>query len=206
MRDLNWQNTMEERKKKVRPRLGVARSARADQRRRQRQINALIRCAQLIQHAEDDSSRHQAALDALLQAKKDASALVDDVKAAMAQHDAKGKVLKREAAANGEARGRALPRDADEEVEMDTSSGRGKDKDKNATPDAELDGSVYDDLPKTPAGEAHAAKRRGLVARLRECRLTLHRVKLTSTTFLAKHTPLRRTPPTAPRKICGGIY
>jgi E3 ubiquitin-protein ligase SHPRH len=177
MRDFNWRNTMEERKKKVGPRLGVVRSARcADERRRSRQIDALIRCAQLMQHAEDDPSRPQAALDVILQA-KDASALVDDFKAAMAYHDAKGKVLKRETAAKREARDQALPRDAHEEVEMDPPSAKGKDKDKNVALKVELNSSVYNNLPKMPAGEAHTVKRRGLVARLRECRLTPRRVK-----------------------------
>src|ERR1700733_1267691 len=102
MKDQNWRNLMDDRKLR---------------------IHSLIRCAELLQHHEADHRRYQHALETLLLAEKETNLLIDDVMAAIATHEEKGEILKKEAAILREARDR-IPSPGPDEVD----SGKGKGK------------------------------------------------------------------------------
>ena len=98
-----------------------------------------------------------------------ANKLIEEIKTVIAEHQEKGEVLKKEAATLRELRN-------PETVEQSNDKGKGKAPQRENSPssDANLED---DDLPKTPAGVEHGIKRRALQQRLRECNVTLHRVK-----------------------------
>jgi E3 ubiquitin-protein ligase SHPRH len=111
-----------------------------------------------------------------LEAEKAADQLVNDVNAAITGHEVKGKELKKEAAAQRKARA---------QIEVQ-GSGLGLDKGKGKAPargdSPSVEGQVSEDeddgdLPRTAAGEEYSNKKRALQQRLRECYLTLHRIK-----------------------------
>ena len=134
------------------------------------QIQNVIHRAQLQQHDEQDHNRYQHALETLLLAEKEANKLIEESKAAIAEHEEKGDVLKKEAATLRELRN-------PQTVEHSSSDkGKGKAPERDNSPSSDAD-SEDDDLPKTPAGQEHGIKRRALQHRLRECNVTLHRVK-----------------------------
>ena len=141
---------------------------------RKLRIHSLIRSAELLQHHEADHRRYQHALETLLLAEKETNLLIDDVTAAIATHDEKGEVLKKEAAILRAAHDRNSSPGPDE---VDSGKGKGKAVEKTDST-SPINGDGEDgDLPRTPAGEEHAIKRRTLQVRLRECRVTLHKVK-----------------------------
>ncbi|KAA1466872.1 hypothetical protein DENSPDRAFT_831779 [Dentipellis sp. KUC8613] len=154
MYDQNWRNLMEERRTKV---------------------NELARYAQIVQHEEAKEDRYERALKILLDAEKEVDQLIQEINTALEQHAEKGEVLKKEAAALREARAH----DVQDDRETGDSSRKGKGKaveEKENTPASE--GMDEDgDIPKTPAGEEHIAKKRGMQARLRECYVSRHRIK-----------------------------
>jgi E3 ubiquitin-protein ligase SHPRH len=132
-------------------------------------IQIFIQRAQLQQHNEDDHTRYQHALETLLLAEKEANKLIEDVKTVIAEHDEKGETLKKEAAVLRELRNPEI-------VEESKDKGKGKAIEREASPSSDADSEDHD-LPKTPAGQEHGIKRRALQQRLRECNVTLHRVK-----------------------------
>ena len=94
----------------------------------------------------------------------------------------KGDVLKKEAQALRDLRGKDLP------TEKVVDKGKGKEVERGSTSPIDVDFEDENEnendedvedrgLPKTPAGEDHRAKRTALLARLRECLMVLHRVK-----------------------------
>lgn len=102
-------------------------------------------------------------------AEKEANKLIDEVRAIIGEHEEKGDVLKKEAAALRELRNPEI-------VEETNDKGKGKAPEREDTPSSDADSEDHD-LPKTPAGQEHGIKRRALQQRLRECNVTLHRVK-----------------------------
>ena len=150
MVDQNWRNLLDDKRQK---------------------IQSLIRYAQLQQHNEADRTRYQNALGTLLVAEKETKQIIDDVKAAIADHDEKGDILKKETIAQRGVRHKSLNPDSSHN---DVDKGKGKEVwDESSDEDVAED----PDLPRTPAGEEHALKKRVLHARLREYNVTLHRVK-----------------------------
>lgn len=159
MKDQNWKNVIEDWKGKV---------------------QLMIRSAQLHQRDEDNPNRYQIALDTLLAAEQQIKDQITEIKNVLADHDEKGKILKEEAAALRKARQEALgarlpandkgkgkAREVSEDLSEDED-----DDDEDEHEDPEDKG-----LPKTPAGKQHKAQRGALKSRLREARLTLHRIK-----------------------------
>jgi E3 ubiquitin-protein ligase SHPRH len=114
-------------------------------------------------------------LGTLLLAENEADQILQDLKVAIAEHDVKGDVLKREAAVLRKLRNPTTNNSLRELVPTDEGTGKGKEKEL-AEDTAAADDFAIDDLPKTPAGEEHAIKRRALQQRLRECYLVLHKV------------------------------
>ncbi|EPQ55612.1 hypothetical protein GLOTRDRAFT_75757 [Gloeophyllum trabeum ATCC 11539] len=156
MRDQNWRTLMDNRKAKAR---SMAQTV----------------LPQLQQHEEGNSTRYREALDTLLAAQQEAHELVEDMKAAIAAHDAKGALLKEEVLLrDGEGERGSSEQAEAADADASTSKGEARDREGSRTGLEDLDD---DDLPRNAAGEEHAAKRRGLQHRLRECLLALHRVK-----------------------------
>ncbi|KAF9238471.1 SNF2 family N-terminal domain-containing protein [Melanogaster broomeanus] len=155
MRDQNWRNLMDDRKAKT---------------------QALIRLAQLQQHQADDRDRYQRALEHLLTAETEINELIEEIKAAIAQHHVRGEALKKETQALRDLRKMNVPSD----TATEKNNGKGKEKYKDPVSpltdldaDADEEDDIEDrDLPKTLAGEEHRVKRRTLQARLRECMMT----------------------------------
>lgn len=133
------------------------------------QIQIFILRAQLQQHREEDRTRYQHSLETLLLAEKEANKLIEEIKAAIAEHDDKGELLKKEAATLRELR-------KPETIEQSHDKGKGKALERDVSPSSDADSEDHD-LPRTPAGQEHGIKRRALQQRLRECNVTLHRVK-----------------------------
>ncbi|KAJ2921288.1 hypothetical protein H1R20_g15804, partial [Candolleomyces eurysporus] len=168
MRDQNWKNVMEDWKAK---------------------IQLIIRYAQLIQKNDRMVHVHERALEALELAEKEINDHIQEINAVLEEHHERGELLKQEAAARRHARQEAAT-EAQQEQEASTSSssnlnngkGNGVDQDQlegdDHNGDEDEEENVEDKgLPKTPAGKEHRAKTQALKARLREGRLTLHRVK-----------------------------
>jgi E3 ubiquitin-protein ligase SHPRH len=135
----------------------------------------LIRCAQLQQRDDENPDHYHHALETLSLAEKESNQMIDSVRAAIADHEATGEVLKKEATTLKEAR-RQSPSPGPEDHPMD--NGKGKARERIAsTPLADMDDLDDSDLLNTPAGEEHTNKGRSLQQRLRECYVCLHRVK-----------------------------
>lgn len=139
----------------------------------------LSRLAQLQQHHSDDLDRYQRALGHLLTADTEATQLIDEIKASIAQHNLKGEVLKRDTQALRDSR--HIPND---QYTDSIDKGKGREFERDSTSPMDLDLDFGDDedvedrgLPKTLAGEDHRVKRMALLARLRESLMVLHRVK-----------------------------
>jgi E3 ubiquitin-protein ligase SHPRH len=150
MKDQNWRNLLDDQRQKV---------------------QCLIRYAQLQQHDKANHARYHHALQTLLLAEKGIKQIIDDVKAAIADHDKHGETLKERASILREACHKSVsPDPAAESVDK----GKGKASDCNDV--SGLDISEDKDLPLTPAGEEHALKKRSLQLRLREYNVILHKV------------------------------
>ncbi|OBZ74793.1 putative ATP-dependent helicase IRC20 [Grifola frondosa] len=153
MKDQNWRNLMEDWRNKV---------------------QTMTTLAQLEQRKEDDYNRYRNALEILLAAEKEADNLISAVNIAIAEHAKRGDMLKAEAAKLKESRREGT---CGEAADPETFLGKGKAPARvSETPfneDFDLD---EEGLPKTPVGEAYTARKRALQQRLRECRISLHKV------------------------------
>ncbi|KAF8259089.1 SNF2 family N-terminal domain-containing protein [Lactarius quietus] len=118
---------------------------------RRNKVNEMVIATQIMQHNPRVDRQEEKCLEILLQAEKEADCLIAEVLSSIADHDA--------------TRGTYYGGDEDDERLKDSMF----DNDDNLSDD--------DDLPKTVAGEEHLHKSRALQQRLRECYLTLHRVK-----------------------------
>lgn len=95
------------------------------------------------------------------------------MEAEIALHDEKGEVLRKEAAALRASRSKLY-----EVNSADKGKGKGRAIDDSSEDESEEEDPINGEgLPKTPAGKEHAYKKTGLVNRLRDCYLSLHRVK-----------------------------
>jgi E3 ubiquitin-protein ligase SHPRH len=110
----------------------------------------VITMARLIQQDPHSPSRYRDALDLLQSAEDIIGDLIQDVQRDITEHEQKGEEMK---AQQAKPNGSTSHEDAEEDDE------RGG-------------------IPRTPAGEAHLALRRTLFARLRECMILLHKVRL----------------------------
>lgn len=120
--------------------------------------------AQLRQHQEANEFRYRSALEILLAAEKEACQLIDDINAALVEHAEKGVALKAEAAKRRAERGQA------------SSSGeKGKGRASSELSDDDADDDEQG-LPRNHAGEEHTSRTSALQHRLREARISLHKV------------------------------
>ncbi|KLO16506.1 hypothetical protein SCHPADRAFT_823117 [Schizopora paradoxa] len=148
MRDQGWRDLMDDRKLR---------------------IQNLVRKAQLTQRNEANQQRHKLALETLQIALVEVQEICKDVTTAITEHDARGEVLKEEAARRRQAVA------SGEQPLTGTSLDKGKGK-QRAESVAATEDSTDDGLPKTPAGEEHRRKKLGLQIRLREYLLLAHQV------------------------------
>lgn len=126
-----------------------------------------------MQQKDDTVEDHyQNSLRTLEQAEADTNKHLEEIRDALAKHDAKGKILIEEA---------ALLRQQRESSPEPSATDKGKGKARDRDDEREDEGGEEDPeekgLPKTPAGEEHRVKRRTLKHRLREGHVLLHRVK-----------------------------
>lgn len=129
------------------------------------QVQGLVKRAELTQQSEDPE-RHTLALETLLDAQKHMDAVCVEINDAIAQHDAKGELLKQEAAAAAQ---RALDERNSAEI-----PNTGAQREGSVAPS---DDSTEDGLPKTPAGVEHRHKKNALQSRLREAHIVLHQIQ-----------------------------
>ncbi|KAI9509909.1 SNF2 family N-terminal domain-containing protein [Russula earlei] len=129
---------------------------------RRSKINEMATATQIMQHDGGIYQRAQNCLEILLRAEKEAEEIISDVVSVITDHDAKGAELKAKSTSRRMAIG--VERHVDDD---------------DPTLSGNSDDNTSDDggLPKTPAGEEHLHKSRALQQRLRDCYLTLHRVK-----------------------------
>ncbi|KAI9435845.1 SNF2 family N-terminal domain-containing protein [Lactarius indigo] len=159
MKDQNWRNVIDDRRNK---------------------INTMAVTTQIMQHDPRLDHPEENCLEILLQAENEADHVISEVLSYIADHDAEGEKLIAEAATL-----RAARREKRASTQNAGNIHRGDDEDDGRQEDHRS--SMFDDdddslsdhegLPKTAAGEEHVHKSRALQQRLRECYLTLHRVK-----------------------------
>ncbi|GJE89122.1 hypothetical protein PsYK624_052160 [Phanerochaete sordida] len=128
---------------------------------RRSKVQLMTETAQLYQRHEQHHTRYQTALEILSQAEKEANDVIQEIEATIAAHDQDGRRLKAQATAFV----------SGQQGVGESSAGPSDDKGKGRAMSEESD-----DLPRNAAGEEHRVKRRALVARLRECQITLHKV------------------------------
>jgi E3 ubiquitin-protein ligase SHPRH len=123
----------------------------------------MVNASKMMQHDVGIDQRPHNCLEILLQAEREADEVIADVLSAITDHDDEGVELKGEAAWL--------------RAERRKKQGDGLD-DGFSTFDDRRDNEPDDSgLPKTPAGDEHLHKSRALQQRLRDCYLTLHKVK-----------------------------
>jgi len=103
---------------------------------------------QLQQRDQSDLNRYQHALETLLRAEKEAVAMIEEVKTGLADHTAKGALLKKDPAV-------ATAEDKDKDKDKD----KGKQRQVSEDP-PEAVGSDDRDLPHSPAADEHGKKTR----------------------------------------------
>ncbi|KAF5343905.1 hypothetical protein D9758_012130 [Tetrapyrgos nigripes] len=157
MKDQNWRNMMDDWKSKA---------------------QGLVLIAQLQQLDVRAKNRYQAVLETLEAAEKETVKVKNEIDSAIVEHNVKGEILKREAAALREER-----RERGVGNVNSNDKGKGKARDESPLRDDEVDENEEDEdteedkgLPKTPAGREHRDKGRALRQRLRETQIVLHRV------------------------------
>ena len=125
----------------------------------------LVRQAQLVQQQDGDPKRERKSLALLETALQAAGALQSHLVAALDEHREKGEELRQDYAEEAEA-----------EAGPSTSKGKGR----AGSPTSEVSEDVDEvGIPKNPEGDAYKNKLRSLKARLRECRIVLHKVSFT---------------------------
>ncbi|KAG6849134.1 hypothetical protein H0H93_011044 [Arthromyces matolae] len=156
MREMNWRAMMDHRKAK---------------------IYSLIRMGQLQTHDETDPQRFKRALDSLLEAEREAQALVNEAQAALDKYIARKKHQKNahgdkdEVELSDKAKGKRR-----QITEGDDNDGEGREEEESL--DSDDDSDDEDDLLGKVKGSGERSKKRGaLQNRLRECRITLHKAK-----------------------------
>lgn len=130
---------------------------------------------QLMQRNEDDARKYWNALEVLFAAEKEARELIDDVKAAIAEHQEKSEALKAETAKLRASRKTANSTDQQETEISRLDKGKGKERYSSETPSVS-DSEDDDDLPRNPLGEEYRIKKTALQHRLRECHIAFHKV------------------------------
>ncbi|KAL1692669.1 SNF2 family N-terminal domain-containing protein [Schizophyllum commune] len=133
---------------------------------RKSKVLLLVRQAQLVQQQGGDPKRERKSLALLETALQAAGALQSHLVAALDEHREKGEELRQDYA-------EAHPEEAEAEAGPSTSKGKGR----AGSPTSEVSEDVDEvGIPKNPEGDAYKNKLRSLKARLRECRIVLHKV------------------------------
>lgn len=154
MREQNWRNSVEDRKDK---------------------ISGMATLAQLTQLDDENRNRYRQALDLLVDAEQEADKLIADLKEALVEHAKEREKLKVEVRATRRQGSSREQSSTGKDVEDDSDKGKGKERVRSETPtDLEED---EEGLPRNAVGEAHKAKTTYLHGRMREARISLHKIK-----------------------------
>ena len=154
MREQNWRNSVEDRKDK---------------------ISGMTTLAQLTQLDEDNRNRYRQALDLLVGAEQEADRLVTDLKEALVEHAKEREKLKAELRASRRQGSTGAQSSTSKNTEEEHGKGKGKERARSETP-LDLD-EDEEGLPRNAIGEAHKAKSTYLHGRMREARISLHKIK-----------------------------
>ena len=130
--------------------------------------------AQLVQQDSNNRNRYREAIDVLLAAEKEGDKLIADVLETAKAHAKEGERLRAEVRA---AR-RQGSTGAQRTGTANDGKGKGKEtrKETSASPDIDF-AADEDDLPRNAIGEAYKGKLIAINSRLREARISLHKVK-----------------------------
>ncbi|KZT68625.1 hypothetical protein DAEQUDRAFT_671213 [Daedalea quercina L-15889] len=132
---------------------------------RRNKIQLMSTSAQLRQQEEVNEFRYRSALDILLAAEKEACQLTEEINAALVEHTQKGTRLKAEATRLREERRQTS-------ATVSTTAGKGKERASSVSDDDDDEQG----LPRNVAGEEYSSKMLALQLRLREARISLHKV------------------------------
>ena len=135
------------------------------------QIQNTIRRARLTQQDSENLQRYRVAVKLLLTAKEDMEVLCNDLKVGLAEQEAHGETLKREAAARRPEKAGHLPV---ERIPDPNNKGKQRMREESValTDDSMNEGG----LPKTPAGDECRRRMHSFQSRLRECEIVLHQI------------------------------
>ncbi|KAF8512949.1 SNF2 family N-terminal domain-containing protein [Hysterangium stoloniferum] len=134
-------------------------------------INSLVRRAQLSQKVEEDFNRYDTAHDLLVRAQTETENLLADIRRAITEHEAYGKILKEETAALRRQRG------IEDGEGTPLANDKGKGRARSVDPFSDIDSDDEEDgLPRTRLGSEYRTRKRNLQARLREAYVLQHKV------------------------------
>lgn len=129
-----------------------------------------------MQRNDEDPRRYWNTLNTLSAAEKEARELVEDVTSALAEHQTKIDALKLETKQAREAEKLANAQGL-EDIVVGKGKGKEREIDTVSVSGSDVDDDDDDDgLPRNPLGDQYRHKKGALLARLRECRITLHKV------------------------------
>ena len=134
----------------------------------------MIRRAQLIQRRDVDEMRYQFALQTLLDAEKSTLEWMRELETALNDHEGSGKEPESRAGVVGQTDHPDPASLENDPAKNGSGKGKGKDPERNRENSVTV-GSESNDTE--PAGEEHESKKRAIQSRLRECRVTYHRIK-----------------------------
>ncbi|KIO21101.1 hypothetical protein M407DRAFT_29255 [Tulasnella calospora MUT 4182] len=132
----------------------------------------------LLEQKGPGSAKQKKALEAFIPIRRDTLSLIEELKVTLASHDEKGKQLIKEANARAGGDDSAIGASSTGEGQHQAASGdpKGKGKaistefDDTSSPNPEL-------LPASAEGDEHRHVRQGLLARIREAQVVLHRIE-----------------------------
>jgi E3 ubiquitin-protein ligase SHPRH len=143
------------------------------------QARALVKKAQLTQLVEGNTGRFVQALEFLTIAEKEVMTLLEEVRAAIAAHEAHGEIIKKEtAAARLEQKGIVDDRmQGGNFPSASTTKTREQMSEGDQIAEDPVDRDEDYDIPDGQVGDAFKAKRSALSNRLRETQILMHQVK-----------------------------
>lgn len=141
------------------------------------QITARIHRS-LLEQKGPGSAKQKKALEAFLPLRQDALNLIDELRETLAKHDEKGKQLIKEANARAGGENTAIGTSQIDEDQQGPANGDIKGKGKATSSESDDDSSPnHELLPASAEGDEHRHARQGLLARMREAQVVLHRIE-----------------------------
>ncbi|KAG8904371.1 hypothetical protein FRC01_008755, partial [Tulasnella sp. 417] len=134
----------------------------------------------LLEQKGPGSAKQKKALEAFIPIRRDTLALIEELSETLASHDEKGKQLIKEANTRAGGEDSAIGTNSMDEVPHQVANGDPKGKGKGKATDTEPDDTSSPNpelLPANAEGDEHRHIRQGLLARIREAQVVLHRIE-----------------------------